>query len=92
MLLYLFIFPQVRNIYNNIKENRMNDNRTNYKSSLEILKDLPELRPLDLDYLCRNKFVEYISQGRGIPRMIHKDSIKIIEAFLNRRRDRNESK
>jgi hypothetical protein len=67
----------------------MNDNRTNYKSSLEILKDLPELRPLDLDYLCRNKFVEYISQGRGIPRMIHKNSIKIIEGFLSRRKSRN---
>ena len=70
----------------------INEISPKFISSLEILNNHPELRPLDLDYLCRNKFVEYVSQGRGIPRMIHKDSIKIIEAFLNRRRDRNESK
>jgi hypothetical protein len=70
----------------------INEISPKFISSLEILNNHPELRPLDLDYLCRNKFVEYVSQGRGIPRKIHKDSIKIIEAFLNRRRDRNESK
>ena len=67
----------------------INEISPKFISSLEILKDLPELRPLDLDYLCRNKFVEYISQGRGIPRMIHKNSIKIIEGFLSRRKSRN---
>jgi hypothetical protein len=70
----------------------MDNQLQNFKSSSEILNNYPELRPIDLDYLCKNKFVKYISKGRGIPRMINMDSIKTIEAFLNRRRDRNESK
>jgi hypothetical protein len=70
----------------------MDTNNEKYRTSLEILNDYPDLRPLDLDYLCRNKFVNFVSKGRGIPRMIHKDSIKTIEAFLNRRRERLGSK
>ena len=70
----------------------MDTNNEKYRTSLEILNDYPDLRPLDLDYLCRNKFVNFVSKGRGIPRMIHKDSIKTIEAFLIRRRERFGSK
>jgi hypothetical protein len=70
----------------------MKNTKPNFKTSLDILNDYPDLRPLDLDYLCRNKFVQFVSKGRGIPRMIHKDSIKTIEAFLIRRRERCGSK
>jgi|GEM_PF-2632115 len=70
----------------------MKDTKPNFKTSLDILNDYPDLRPLDLDYLCRNKFINFVSKGRGIPRMIHKDSIKTIEAFLIRRRERFGSK